>query len=504
MSRKRGARPQIGVSRLAGAATLAGLLCASTAALAADVLTYHNSNQRHGAYVAPALTQAAAAGIHFDTSFNSSYSGNVYAQPLFWHPKGGKPMVIVATESNSVVALDAATGATLWTAQLPASVPLGDLPCGNINPEGITGTPVIDPASGTLYLDALTLVNNAPTHELFALSLANKGQVLPGWPVSVDALAAGAGQTFTSDTQGNRSGALIFDGDIYFSYAGRSGDCGTYHGTVVQIDPSNQSLAGFWQTRAHGGGIWAQGGTSSDGKSLFVTTGNTMNADNNWQDGEAILRLKPGLAHSTNTADYFAPSNWQDLDNSDADLGGTEAIPLNVSGGGKHGAARVIAFGKDGNAYLVNRVKLGGIGGQIETLSVSNSVIITAPAVYSTADTTMVAFTNYAGKSCSSNDITMLNIAPTGTSPITTAWCADFNGKGAPIVTTTDGTSNPIVWVAGAEGDNELHAFNATTGAVLFSGSGTGMSGLHHFQTLISAEGRLYVAGDNKVYAFTY
>ena len=491
-------------SRLLGAPTLLGLLLTSTAALASDVVTYHNSNQRHGAYVAPALTQSAAAGIHFDTGFNSSYSGDVYAQPLFWHPKGGSPMVIVTTETNTVVALDASTGATLWTAQLPASVPNSDLPCGNINPEGITGTPVIDTASGTLYLDALTLVANAPTHQLFALSLANKGQVLPGWPVSVDALAKGAGQTFSSFTQGNRSGALFFDGKVYFSYAGRSGDCGTYHGTVVEIDPANQSLAGFWQTRATGGGIWAQGGTSSDGKSLFVTTGNTMNADNTWQDGEAILRLKPGLAHSTNTADYFAPSNWQQLDNSDQDLGGTEAIPLNVFGGGKHGAPRVIAFGKDGNAYLVNRTKLGGIGGQIATTSVSNTVIITAPAVYETADTTLIAFTNYSGKSCSGNDITMLNIAPSGSSPITTAWCADFNGKGAPIVTTTNGTSEPIVWVVGAEGDNELHGFNATTGAVVFSGSGTAMQGLRHFQTLISAEGRIYVAADNKVYAFTY
>ncbi len=485
------------------AGTVLSLSLASYAALADNVLTYHSSSQRHGDYIAPKLTQAAAAGIHFDTGFNASFSGNVYAQPLFWHPKGGSPMVIVATENNSVVALDAATGATLWTAQLPASVPNSDLPCGNINPEGITGTPVIDEASGTLYLDALTLVNNAPTHQIFALSLANKGQVLPGWPVSVDALAQGAGLSFTSYTQGNRSAALLYNGDIYFSYAGRSGDCGTYHGTVVQIHPSNQSLAGLWATRAHGGGIWSQGGTSSDGKSLFTTTGNTMGADNNWQDGEAIIRLKPGLAHSTNTKDYFAPSNWQALDNSDQDLGGTEAIPLNIFGGNK-AEPRIIAFGKDGNAYLANRNNLGGIGGQIATTSVSNTVIITAPAVYSTKAMTMVAFTNFNSQSCGSNNITMIDIAPSGSSPVTTAWCSDFNGKGSPIVTTTDGSSNPIVWVVGAEGDNALHGFDAIKGGTVFGGSGTAMQGLRHFQTLISAEGRLYVAADNKVYAFAY
>jgi hypothetical protein len=214
--------------------------------------------------------------------------------------------------------------------------------------------------------------------------------------------------------------------------------------------------------------------------------------------------LKPGLAHSTETADYYTPSNWQALDNSDSDLGGTEALPLSIDKASGKSYPRLIAFGKDGNAYLVNRKNLGGIGGQIAIASVSNSVIITAPAVYETPKATMVAFTNYSGKSCSGTNITMLKVAPSGTTPITTAWCAALNGRGSPIVTTTDGTSDPIVWVAGAEGDNELHGFDAKSGTVLFDGSGTGMTGLHHFQTLISAEGRIYVAADNKVYSFIY
>jgi outer membrane protein assembly factor BamB len=486
-------------SSLLGAfVALPGMACA------ANVLTYHNGNQRHGAYIEPTLTQSAASGTHLDTGFSASVSGNVYAQPLFWHPAGAAHgQVIVATENNQVSALDSVTGATLWAVQLPASVPSSALPCGNINPEGITGTPVIDPKTGTLYLDLLTEISSAPKHEIYALSLANKGQTLSGWPINVDSVMKAAGSSFSSYTQGERSAALLFGGNVYFTYAGRSGDCGTYHGTVIQIDPSTKTLGGYWQTRANGGGIWAQGGISSDSKSLFVTTGNTMGAQT-WQDGEAILRLKPGLAHSTNLADYFAPSNWQTLDNEDADLGGTEAIPLAIDPGSGKAAQRVIAFGKDGNAYLTNLNRLGGIGGQIAITAVSNSEIITAPAVYATKTSTMVAFTNAAGKSCSGNDMTMLNVAASGTSPITTAWCAAFNGHGSPIITTTDGTSNPVLWVAGAEGDNLLHGYNATTGAVLFAGGGSVMSGLHHFQTLIAAEGRLYVAADNKVYAFSY
>ena len=98
----------------------------------------------------------------------------------------------------------------------------------------------------------------------------------------------------------------------------------------------------------------------------------------------------------------------------------------------------------------------------------------------------------------------MLNVAPSGANPMSFAWCAQFNGGGSPIVTTTDGTADAIVWVPGAEGDNELHGFNAATGAVVFSGSGTAMSGLHHFQTILATQKRFYVAGDGKVYAFSW
>ena len=484
---------------------IASLLTAAPAvACNADVVTYHNGNTRHGAYVVPGLTQSAAANVKIDTNFKGAVSGKVYAQPLFWRAPGAKHgEVIVATESNQVSALDAVTGDTLWSVQLPPAVTSG-LGCGNVNPEGITGTPAIDSKSGTLYLDALTTISGAPTHTLYALSLTN-GATHSGWPIDVDAAIIKAGGSFSAKYQGERSGALLFKGSLYLTYGGRYGDCLPYRGTVIQVDPATQALTGLWQTQASGGGIWAQGGISSDGQSLFATTGNTFNANNVWGEGEAIIRLKSGLAQSTSTADYFAPSNWQTLDNEDRDLGGTEAIPLNIDAAGEKPSPRVIAFGKDGNAYLANRNNLGGIGGQVAIAALSGSVIVTAPAVYETPTSTMVAFTNYSAVSpCSGNVVMMINVAPTGSSPISVAWCGAFSGGGSPMITTTDGVSNPIVWVVGAEGDNLLHGFNATTGAVLFNGGGTTLNGLHHFQTLIAAEHRLYVGADNRVYSFTY
>src|SRR5215475_764536 len=100
-------------------------LTASVPAGAASVTTYHNSLQRLGAYRIERLTLASASGVHRDAGFSASFSGKVYAQPLYWQPEGAKNgLIVVATESNSVYALNEATGATVWQNQLPASVPL--------------------------------------------------------------------------------------------------------------------------------------------------------------------------------------------------------------------------------------------------------------------------------------------------------------------------------------------------------------------------------------------
>jgi outer membrane protein assembly factor BamB len=97
----------------------------------------------------------------------------------------------------------------------------------------------------------------------------------------------------------------------------------------------------------------------------------------------------------------------------------------------------------------------------------------------------------------------MLDLQSAGANPITVKWCASLDGGGSPIITTTDGSSNPVVWVLGAGGDNKLHAFNAMTGASIYN-SAAALNGLHNFQTLIAANSKLYIAADNTVYAFTF
>jgi outer membrane protein assembly factor BamB len=483
-------------------AASAFFLCLATAAAAQSVVTYHNSVGRSGAYKVAGLTTAAAASVTKVAGFAPILTGHIYAQPLYWKPKGAAGELIVATESNFVYALNATTGAVIWHTQLAAPATSG-LPCGNISPEGVDGTPTIDPATGTLYLDALTQTGGNFRQMVYAISLAD-GSVVSGWPLDVQAALASAGITFSSGNQGERSAMLLYGGELYAVYGGKYGDCTPYNGTVIELDPAAHTLQGVWQTRASGGGIWAQGGVAGDAKSLYVTTGNTFTNNGTYGDGESIERLAPGLARSTSTTDYYAPANWLSLDNSDLDLGGTEALPVSLVTSKGKPSPHVIALGKDGNAYLVNRNNLGGIGGPATIVKVSNSEIITGPAIYSTSTQDMVAFTNPSPVGCSGAGIMMLKLVPGGGAPISVAWCAAYNGNGSPIVTTTDGTSNPIVWVVGAEGDNELHGFNALTGAVAFSGAGTTMSGLRHFQTMIVAGGRFYVAADGTVYAFSF
>ena len=148
--------------------------------------TYHADAARSGHYVVPGLTWAHAGEMRQDGAFDGRVPGHVYAQPLYWHPAGAAGgLVIVATEDNAVVALDAASGGAVWQRSLG---PAWTGSCGNIDPLGITGTPVIDERSGALYLDAMVDRGGGPRHLVFGLSLAD-GALLPGWPVDVAELA---------------------------------------------------------------------------------------------------------------------------------------------------------------------------------------------------------------------------------------------------------------------------------------------------------------------------
>ena len=386
-------------------------------------------------------------------------------------------------------------------------MPLATQLCGNIDPLGITGTPVIDQASQAVYLDAMVAEASGPRHLIFALSLKT-GATLPGWPVDVAAALAARGGRFNAPDQNQRGALAILDGRVYVPYGGHFGDCGDYHGWVVGVALNDPGDVVSWSTRARGGGIWAPGGIASDGRSLFVATGNTFGA-RQWSDGEAVFRLAPDLAHSDRPQDYFAPSDWRSARRRDADLGGTNPLLLDVPTGTGGARPLVLALGKDARAYLLDRNDLGGIGGSLVAATVSTEPIRTAappirPPTGSLSRSRGPA--RIARHPDAATVLTVLKIRGGSPPALATAWCGALNGRGSPIVTTTNGRANPIVWMLGAEGDDRLHGYRGDTGEPLFDGGGPGdaMTGLHHFQDLLPAGGRLYVGADDRLYAFSY
>ena len=458
-----------------------------------NVTQEHNNPSRDGVYIDSAFTPAAAANLTRDLGFAGTISGNVYAQPLYIEGGPNGPMIIAVTESNNVYALDATTGLPIWS-RTDIGPPVPTTPCGGFNPTGITGTPAVDLISRRLFFDAL--INGNPTkHFIYSLDV-DSGVTTPGWPVDVNATASYNGINFVSFAQEERGGLALVNGIVYISYSGYVGDCGNYHGWVVGIDINNPSSVGGWATTATGGGIWGHGGVASDGTNMFVVTGNTFNTGGNWLGGEAIIRLQAGPTWTGQPTDYWVPTNWLSLDNSDTDLGGVSATVIDVPGATP--SQLVLALGKDSNAYLVNRNNLGGITSPVAQANVSGTNRGISAVTYHTSQGTYFAFHNDAGA------VRAYKVTPTNPPTIVFAWSQGQDGRGSPWVTKTDGTNNTIVWYAATGGDQRLHAYDGDTGAIIYAGGGTNelMSGTRQWNTGIAARGRIYFGADNKIYAF--
>ncbi len=467
------------------------------------VAFYHGAPDRAANYIVPSLNWQSAGTVRRDQMFDGHVEGHIYAQPLYWRPPGSEHgLIIAATESDFVYALDAATGRVVWRTAVGRPVPRAALPCGNIDPLGITGTPVIDATRGAVYFDAMNDDRGPPRHLVYGLRLAD-GSVLPGFPIDVAAGLATHGISFNAVSQNQRGALALLNGRIFVPFGGHFGDCGDYHGAIVALGVDPPRLLDTWITRASKGGIWAPAGLSEVDGALYFSTGNTAGA-RDWEDGEGVFRVGPNLAHPIDARDVFAPSNWKQLDDDDLDLGGVTPLPLTLPGSPTR---LLLALGKDGKAYLLDRSSLGGLGGALAVRTAARGVIITSAAAYPVRDAVLVAY-QARGASCPNGayvpGIAALAVTAETGNRLYSAWCTRMDGRGAPIVTTTDGSAEPIVWAVGAEGDDRLHGFRGDTGEEIHAGagSGDGMNGLRHFATILVAAGRFYIAGDGRIFAF--
>ncbi len=468
-----------------------------------NVTQFHNHASRDGLYIDSAFTPSAAANLTRDLNFDGTIVGDVYAQPLYIeNGPGGRAMIIAVTESNNVYALDAVDGSIIWERNVGPPVPLDDLPCPpKIDPMGITGTPVVDLASRALFLDAMTTPDGGTTKQHLILSLnVDTGDINPGWPVDVEAMATYQGMHFTAAIQQQRPALGIVGNILYVGY-GSIEDCDLYHGWLVGVPINNPASVTAWAAATspgtRGGAIWGVGGIASDGNNPFVTTGNTFNTGGNWSGGEAVIRFQPGPIFTGSLSDYWAPTDWFQLDQGNVDLGGSGPVLVDVPGATP--SSLVVAMGKDGNAYLLNRSNLGGITAPVASLHVTYDRIMQAAATYRTNQGTHVAFRS------SSTRLATFRITATNPPALIPGWDLNRTGCGSPFVTSTDGSNDTIIWVVGTGGDEKLHGYDGDTGAVIFAGGGANetMAGTHSYSTTgIVARGRIYVAGDNQVYAF--
>jgi outer membrane protein assembly factor BamB len=304
------------------------------AAAAGDWPTYHTNAARTGA-----VTGLPTAGA-LSVAWSRRLGGAVYGQPLI---VGGT--VIAATESNQVYGLSRATGRVLWSVRIAGGhpVPLSAQPCGDIDPLGITGTPVYDPATGLVYAVAETTGGR---------------KVLAGIRVSDGKLALSR-DIPTPDHHAaydQQRGALaLTDGRVYVTFGGHFGDCGPYRGSVVAIPATGHGapLSYVVPTRKQAG-IWATGGpVIGRSGTIYVASGNGLARRPPFDGSDSVIALSPGLRRTG----VFAPQRWAQDNADDLDLGSSS--PALLADG------RILQVGKSGTGYLLDAARLGGVGGQL-------------------------------------------------------------------------------------------------------------------------------------------
>jgi hypothetical protein len=272
---------------------------------------------------------------------------------------------------------------------------------------------------------------------------------------------------------------------------------------VVGVDVTDPTKVTSWATPARGGGIWAAPGIASDGSSLYFATGNTFDATT-WGGGEGVMRLAAGPTFSNSATDYFAPTNWPALDGADLDMG----TSLLVDVPGATPSALVLGFGKDGNVYAADRANLGGVGSPLAVLGAATGEINAAATTFTTTNGVFVAMRldSGGGVKCpngGSGNLVAVKVGAAAPPTLSPAWCGNESDLASPASSVSNAAgADPIVWTLGA---NRLYAYDGETGTELFAGGATGdrLSAVQHFQTPIVAKGRVYVAAENQLYAFT-
>ena len=261
----------------------------------------------------------------------------MYAQPIV-----AAGVVLAATENNSIYAIDLATGRLRWRQHLKSPARRSDLPCGNIDPSGITGTPAYDATTHSVFV--VTEGSDA-RHTLHALDVATGHQ---RWQRDVD-VASGRDRRAEQE----RGALLVTAGKVFVAFGGRFGDCGNYVGYVAAVSVRGSgAVIHYAVPTAREAGIWAAAGpVVGPGGDVYVASGNGAEVGGSYDGSDSVIRLSTDLKRKS----LFAPSVWREDNTQDLDLGSMSPVPV----GGD-----IVIAGKRGTVYLLSP-SLGGIGGEL-------------------------------------------------------------------------------------------------------------------------------------------
>jgi hypothetical protein len=465
------------------------LLCGSICAAQVAVTTYHNDNYRSGVNAHEVLLNTGNVSVqHFGKLAVFPVQGQVYAQPLYV-PRlniGGTShnVVFVVTEHDQAYAFDVNSGSQLWQTNFLkslnplvtiSSVSSNDVNCEDMVPEiGITGTPVIDTTTNTMFLVAKTKQYNMQTQittfyqTLHALDIRTGIDKAPPHVIVATARGNGTGSiggvlTFDPLIEGQRSALMLENGEVFVGWASHC-DNGNYHGWLMAFNETTLSPGGVFVDTPNGaeGGYWASGaGSAADASgSIYIPTGNgDFTGNSGGTDfGDSILRLTwSGVSHTFTLADYFTPWDESTLDNNDTDVasGGLVLLPDQPGLPYPH---LLLQAGKEGTIDLVNRDNLGhwqsGSDSQIvQTLPYAIGSMFGAPAFWSNNAYFGGAF-DYLKAFAFDPHRQLLTVNPTSQTP------EEFHFPGPTPSVTTNGANNisAIVWVIQSDNQNDNYA----------------------------------------------
>ena len=442
------------------------------------VLTYHNDNMRDGQNQQEIVLKPSNVNVaQFGKLFSYAVDGQVYAQPLYvanvnMGSKGFHNVLIVATENDSVYALDADGLITnpLWQDNFGTPVPNTLINAGydDLSPQiGITGTPVIDASAGTVFVVSDTYDNGTtPTQRLHAIDIAT-GDEQAGSPVVITATSApttnpATGKPISKKFQAlleNQRAALLLLNEVVYIAWGSFGDIGTYHGWLIGYNETTLAQQAVYITTPVDsyGGIWqAGGGPAADTSgNIYVTSGNGPDdvATGGRDYSGAFIKLAPtaslSVADGLSVADYFKPSTKTTDNSYEMSSGG----PVLLSTTGSFPDVAIVA-GKDKNIYLVNRDSMGGAspsGSQLlQTITGAfKAGVFSTPSLWQN-NVYFWAETDYLRSFQLQNG----QLSATATYPLLMAF------PGASTSISSNGSNQGLLWALDAKG--VLHAFDAT------------------------------------------